>query len=548
MNIDMDSILKKLGMTLGAKAAAGLVIRASSLELVAMGGRQVVASARVPIEGEGPEPLSRAIQRALTQCGLKTKKLAVAIEHPGVLFRSFTMPLLPNAEWESAVQFEARRYIPFKTESLVWDYHAVQSQDAKQLEVVFAAIPREAFRLVQDALTAAGLQPSVIEPRSVSLARLARAATGAASHEPVCLVDVEPEVAHLAIVKHGVPYLTRDISLLPKAGPAAAEGAPQPSADEPGEPVDQRAQRLLSELSVSMDFFVREYPSTTISRVLLFGERQLVEPWCHLLSGKLSCPVEPGTLMGVQSAQGELPLSFASAVGLLERVGNGREASIDFLKRGLVKAPQGERPSLAQLTQPVSRAELASTLRTPQAAVCAAALAGLLGIAWLLGSLRVGAVRRQVSQLVASRPDVGWGLHQMTPEALAPLKEAAAAQVRFLAQVMEQRVSAAAKLDALARSLPDGMWLNGLTFEDRIDRATGASQPRLVIHGACLLGEGGKELAMIQQFEDEMKRNPVFFSGFSVAQLERINTKADEASNQYTYHTFELNCDAGRRL
>ena len=540
--------LDEMRLMVGAKPVAGLVIRPGAVELLAMEGRRVAVSVRVPIEGDGPEPLSRAVQQALAQGRLKTKRLAVAVEHPGVLFRSFTLALLPKTEWEAAIPFEARRYLPFKTESLVWDYHAIQHPEAKQMEVVFAAMPRDAFQVVQEALAAAGLQPSVIEPRSVSLARLAQAIPGAAPDEPVCLVDVEQEAAHLAIVKHGVPYLSRDISLLPKAAPAAAEGAPEPGADGPGEPADQRVQRLLSELSVSIDFFIREYPSTTISRILLFGERQLVEPWCGWLAGKLSCPVEPGSGLVGTRIEGSLELSFASALGLLARAEHGREPAVDFLKRSLTKVPQGERVSLVQLVQSMSMARLTATLRTPQAAMCAAALVGLLGVAWLLGSLRVQSVRRQVSQLIAARPDVGWGLRQMTQEALAPVKEAATSQLTFLAQVMDHRVSAAAKLDVLARSLPEGMWLNGLTFQDPIDGASGTSRPRLIIQGACLLGERGKELETIQQFEELVKRDPVLFSGFSVTQLEYINTKADPVSNQYTYHTFQLNCDANRKL
>ncbi|MBI2104708.1 MAG: pilus assembly protein PilM [Candidatus Omnitrophica bacterium] len=543
MKLDVDSMLKRLkqaGAARGAKPSVALVVRASALELLVLDGPRVAASARVPITGDQPDRLAQAIRAAVAATGLKAKRVAVAIESPDVLFRCFTLPILPKAEWETAVPFEARRYIPFKTEVLVWDYRVIQQDaEAKRMEVVFAAIQRETFRAVEEALAAAGLQATVVEPRSVSLARLAQPAKGSGADAFVCLVDVEEDVAHLAIVKDGMPYLTRDISLLPAVKlPVAAEAAPEgaPAA----EPADLRVQRLLSELSVSLDFFMRENPSTSVSRVVLCGPRQLVEPWRQWLSGKLACPVESGSGLLAPLVPGELELAFASAVGLLHAA-HGREGSIDFLKRSAAKGPQAERKAALPV---VSIPELAAAMKTPQAAVCAAVLAGLLGVLWVLGSANVGSVRRQLTQLKASRPDVGWGLKGMDQVALAPIKEAAAAQAALLLQVMDQRVSVAAKLDALARTLPDGVWLNGLLFEDPIDGATGQSQAKLTVHGACLLGEAGKELEAIQALEEQMKHTPAFFEGFSAAQLEQITARTGgEASKQYSYRTFQLHCD-----
>jgi len=526
----------QMRLTRGTKTVAGLVVRASGLELLVLEGPRVVASARVPIEGSQPDRLAQAIRAAVAATGLKAKKLAVAIESPDVLFRFFTLPVLPKAEWETAVPFEARRYIPFKTDALVWDYRVIQRAEAKRMEVVFAAIQRETFSAVQEALAAAGLQATVVEPRSVSLARLVGAAQGAEADAFVCLVDVEEDVAHLSIVNGGIPYLTRDISLLPTLALPAGQEAPA------AEPTDLRVQRLLSELSVSLDFFMRENPSTRVSRVVLCGPRMLVEPWCQWLSGKLACPVESGSGLLAAQVQGELELGLASAVGLLCAAGRGREGSIDFLKRNLMRGPQAERP-MPRLA--VSVPELVAAMKTPQAAAGAAALVGLLGLLWVAGSVQVAAARRQLSQLAASRPDVGWGLSHLSKEALVPLKESATAQVTLLAQVTDRRVSAAAKLDALARTVPDGVWLNGLSFEDPVDTAMGTRRPKLMVHGACLLGEAGKELDTIQAFEEQMKRTPTFFEGFTTAQLEQITEKTDgKAPRQYSYRTFQLHCKA----
>jgi type IV pilus assembly protein PilM len=534
--------------------SAGLVIRSKEVELLAMRGANVVSRVRVPIESAD---LTQAVRQAVAASALKlkTKKFAIAIPTDDVLIRFFTMPALPKTEWDTAVQFEARKYIPFKTELLIWDYHATQASASKQLEVVFAAIPRDAFHRIQESLAAAGVQPTIVEPRSLSLARLVEPVKGRPSNEFVCLVDVEQDAAHLAIIKNRMPYLTRDISLLPSTNLTApgqsggeavqAEGGARVAdaglaEDLEAGVVDPRAKRLLSELSVSMDFFVREYPSTSIPRVLVCGDETLIGPWCRWLSDRLHCTVELGSALLNQRVQESLPLSFAAAVGLLQAAKDPKGLSLDFLKRSLVKATGVQRAPGMSIATAGGLSALLKTLKTPYAAVCASVAVGLLVALWFVGTLQVEAARRQLEQLVRSKPDVG-GLSQMTEQELGPIKEKAEAQLALLKQILGQRVRTAEKLDALARSLPEGVWLTGLTLENHLD-AAGKSQLRLTVNGACFLGEQGQELRAIQTFEEQIKRNPTFVRGFSTAQLDQINAQADP-QQQHTYRTFQLNCN-----
>ena len=549
----------------GSGASAGLVIRTKEVELLSVRGKSVASRVRVPIDGDTEQHVIQAIQQALSTAGLKTKRLAVSITSRDVLFRFFTIPAMPKTEWDSAVQFEARKYIPFKTESLVWDYRAKPSTTSdQQLEVIFSAIPKDTFVQVQEVLASAGVQPTILEPTSLSLARLIDPAKGASPNEFVCLVDVEQEVAHLAIVKDQMPHLTRDISLLHSAqlpeaggGPGSAEaGTVPPQAGPVAAPgdggeverrsaVDPQAERLLSELSVSMDFFMREHPSTTIPLVMLFGDETVVGPWGRWLAERLHCAVELGTGIVESRIQGGLPLSFASALGLLQATKSPPGARLDFLKRSAVKSSVAPPPASA-----VAASGALASLKSPRVTASVGLAAGALGVLWFAGTLLAASEQRQLSQTIRSRPDVGWGLHQMTKKDLDPIKEKADQQLTSLKQMMNQRVSLAAKLDALARALPDGMWLTGFTFENRPGAAGTVSQLRLVISGACFLGGTGQELSVIQQFEEEMKHNATFFKGFSTAQLDQIDARVGGADRQqqYTYRTFQLNCNSERPL
>ena len=529
---------------------AGLVIRTNEVEILAMKGKTVASRVRVAIEGKEDHHLISAIRQAVEAAGLKTRRLAVSIPSQDVLFRFFTVPAVPKTELDAVVQFEARKYVPFKTDTLVWDYRAVPAKGSNQLEIVFSAVSKELFQQLQDALAAAGIQPVLVEPRSVSLARLVEPAKGAASEEFACVVEVERDAAHLAIVKNRLPYLTRDVVFAAAAeAPPEPPAAQEPAAQEPAaadasraREVDPRGQRLLSELSVSMNFFLREYPSTTIGRVLVFGEEGVVGPWCGWLSGQLHRAVEMGNACVDPRVAGSLPLTFAPALGLLEAARQPAEASLNFLRRSAAKPAAGQRSraGAAWLSMP----ELLAVLKTPQAVVCIGLAACALGGFWFLERRSVSAERDRLNQSIASRPDIGSALDAMSKEETGSLKEKAEAQLAFLKQVIDQRLRVAAKLDAVARALPDGVWITGLTFEDRMS-PSGKKQFRMAIRGACFLGETGQELSAIHTFEEQVKRNPAFFSGFSVVQVDQIDAKT---SAEQTYRAFQLNCNSERAL
>ncbi len=522
-----------------ASAGTALVIRAREVQLSVPDGR-TLKTVRAPINGDGEEAIAQAIRQAMATGGVKTKRMAVSIAHTDVLIRSFTIPVIPKSEWETAVQFEARKYIPFKPESLAWDYHVLPASDAqaKRLEVVFAGIARETFTKLQAACAAAGIQPVLIEPMSVSLARLAAERSQGSTKRFSCLVDIEAEGAHILIARGGLPFLSRDVNFA--NGSESAEASNEPAAD-------RRVQRLLSELHVSISFFSREYPAAAIGQIWLFGDEALISTWSQTLAGQMSCPVASGReLLSGESEQG-LPLSCGSHAGVLRAQGAGSGPVLDFLKRAAPSVPDVSRPGGRTAAVPTSLAGVASLVRPAELAVFGVVAAMILSICWGLGAQAVTGAQRQLDQLTASHAPVGHGLDAMDKKALTPIMEKAKKDLKLLEQIMTGRVSVAAKLDGLARSLPDGVWLTGLTFDGKWD-ANGKNQVKLTVNGACYLGEGGKELSAIQEFESRVKQDQKVLKGLTTAQLGQINAQSGPREQPYTYRTFALNCQSGNKL
>lgn len=527
--------------------SAGLIIRPEAVELLVMRGRSVTSRVHVPIEGAGELALTQAISNAVAAARLTTKRLAVSILSPDIVIRFFTLPPLPKAEWDTAAQFEARKYVPFKMDSLVWDCAVLQpaaagrslsssastEQSAGRLEVVFCAIPREIFSRFQSACSAAGVQAVTIEPLSVSLARLVAARPAATAQEFVCLVDIGRTRAHIVIARDGIPYLTREVNLSDEAAAGAAEVSPA------------QAAHLLSELSVSMDFFMREYASARIANTVVLADEERLASWCRLLAEQLSCAVEPGGTLVTTHADAPLPLPFAPAVGLLQAATGQHGITVDFLKRERSAVPAV--PPAAKLAA-VDVKMLAASMKQPRLVVAGLVAASVpLAAFTALGMHQVSVARQRLQQVRSAQARVGLGLDGMTAEAMAPLHDKAAKQLTLLKQIIDGRVRVAMKLDALARLLPDGIWMTNLTFDNPVDATSGKSQPYLTVSGACFLGASGQEFTAIQGFEDQVKKDAALFKGFDVAQLGQITASTDQRQ-RYTYRTFQLNCRSERKL
>jgi len=576
----MDFTVGKLPQLTLSNAHVAVVIRGNAVEVVERTGRgkgaRITKHVRVPIvaspdvvapadpqtltsgmeqtagatpqrqETANMESLATAIKAAMVEAQVKTKRVIVSLPSQDVLLRFFTLPNLPKSEWDSAIQFEARKYVPFKMDTMVWDYEVLEnvpiarngpatSPNSESLGVIFMAAQRQLVQGIRAALTSAGLQASRIEPAQLSLARFMTADATGSGPAFACFVDVEPDGAHVVIVRDGQPYLGRDMTFQLEEPPTSADGG------------NVRVQRLLSELRVCFDFFTREHPTARINTVWLFGDEGTVAPWCDAIAGPLQCPVKLGTELLIErsdrSEQG-LPLSFASAVGLLRSADERSGVAFDLLKNSESRAPKSHRTSRRK-AKPIGQ-ELAEVLKTPQAWGGAALAIGALALLWMLGSQQIAVERSGLERLVQSRPVVGWGLDGKSAKAVEPIRKEAKEQLALVKQLVQERVRVAAKLDALARSLPDGIWVTELNFEERFDQK-GKSQMSLTVSGACYLGETGSELGAIQDFEAHLKQNTTLSEGFQAVRIGKIDAQTD-ARRQLTYRTFQVDCRSEGKL
>ena len=525
-----------------AKTQVGLVLRRKTIEVVQVrhgfGGARLSKVVSVPIRGTDDAQVVEAIRTAVETAGVARQPIGVSLAAQDILLRSFTMPRLPKPERETAVRFEARKYTPFKIDDLVWNFHAKESRDAKQMRVAFVGVRAQAFARVQGWLAAAGVTPAFLEAQSVSLSRLALPRSKKSSEEGfvgLVEVDLEAGVAHLVVAKDGLPYFSRDVQL-------AME---QEGALEGSQATDLRVKVLLSELRLSLDFFARENPAASLHRLVLFGDAATIAPWASSLAEQLRCAVSLGTVPLKDQAGQDVRLHLACAVGLLLRDLQPNAIKLDFVERHAAPSGEGEAMAAAQpiadrffgaVFGTVFNPEFLRAMRQPATTqfVVASAVVTLLTV---LGYQPVMQAQAELTSTVNAFPDVGWGLKNRPRAEVEALKGLVDARLAVASNAIHRRMVATEKLNVLAKELPEGIWLDGLTYQDRFE-PSGGRQAALTLQGSCFLSTPGGEVEVITQLARQLKQDPKFFQGFAASQLGEIATR--DAGNQTSYRTFTL--------
>ena len=92
--------------------------------------------------------------------GVETKELVATIPSKEVLLRSFLIPPLPKGEINTAVNFEARKFVPIKLEELYFDYliQKTKLKGSKKLKTYFIGIKRDILKKFIYALEQSNLE------------------------------------------------------------------------------------------------------------------------------------------------------------------------------------------------------------------------------------------------------------------------------------------------------------------------------------------------------------------------------------------------------
>ena len=512
----------------------GLYIRPAWIEAVelcrGLAGVSITRFGRFPLLSGDPAKLTDGVKGALEAAHIRTRETVLAIPSQEIFLRYFLLPVIPKSEWYNAVKFEARKYVPFKMEELIWDNCILEQPALRQIGVVFVGVRKEVLNQYVTCVRNAGLRLVAVEAAAFSLDRVVQYGRRAADEKVTVLIDLGGETAHVALTKAGLPLLAREVALLPPVEGRSVEelvrhqaggGAVAATAES-----DQRLQHLISELHLSIDYFTREFSHDQIREMLLYGER-VDQAWIETLNGEFHVPVSAGELAAALRGGGRLLGGWTVPVGLGLRAVKTGGPRINLLQ-----------PEASAAVRAAPRRVLWWT--RVEMAVAAVALAAC----YAAFAHQIAQTQQQVTAARRQRAALHLPHENQSLQIATGIREQLDQQIAIARQRVRDRVLLTPKLSVLTRLLPEGVWLGQLLYTAGADTGRpGERSHSLTLQGFCYRDSATRELELISQLVQSLRNDTTLFQGFNRAELGSVKNVMVQHCN---VTTFELRCLAAR--
>jgi hypothetical protein len=465
-------------------------------------------------------PWGAMVAEVLREQGVRGKKAFLGLSDQDLFIRSFQMPILSKNEIDLAVQFEVKKYIPFKTEDMVFDYQRRIDKKSRKMDILFMGVTKTVLGDYLLSLSEAGLQTQAIEPGGFALLRILSLTKQLDPNSSFALIAAQDREAECIIVDRGFFCFSRNVMLLQPSA-SAGEG---PSYKE----------RLINEVRISLDYFRRQFSSRQIAKALFISKNLAEEAEFILgISEDLSLTVERVELEKDKGADSLKDLNSlrAYAIALKDAVKIPLAVNLGKYAQPVIGSAQ------AEAALPEAREEkgpLVFDIFLIRYAVVLVAL--LIGLAFVYPRLKARPLTKQLINARAKTEEaVPAGLKDLAPDALEQKKTEYAEKVAALEKIVNSRFSITPFLNSVPAVLERGVWLEEMTIR------LGEKNNSLRIRGAVYLEDQGAAYETVSAFYRKLKEGPDVMRGFKDLELRSVTrgeVRKDNIAYQVTY--FEI--------
>ena len=259
------------------------------------------------------------LQKSIRESRVNIEKSDVVICVPSrdLIVRFFEIPRIPKKDLSASIGFEIKKYIPFRTEDITYDYQTHFQKNI--IEVLFTGIKNEDLEKYNSILTQLKFNVLAIEPSQFSLFRLLKIKRVISNKEAVVIVELDKEEGAISIVDNGIPCFSRDIKISSAAEPAEVD-------------IETVSFRIVNEIRVSIDYFRRQFLRKGIDKIIVLSKKESKE-LNSTINKELSTSVQYQNPNDIFGAKDEYSLDLAKALGASQRVSKPSSLIINLGKR-----------------------------------------------------------------------------------------------------------------------------------------------------------------------------------------------------------------------
>jgi len=371
-------------------------------------------------------------------------KIALAVPTTDLIVRFFEIPPIPKKDIAATVNFEIKKYIPFKTEDITYDYQT--RLEEKVIEVLFAGIKNDDLAKYSSLISQSKINISAVEPSLFSLLRLLKIKKVVTVKDAAVVLELGKQDGSISIIVNGLPCFSRDIKIA--------------SSGESGEAEESSAHfRIINEVRVSIDYFRRQFLKKAIEKIIVISSSESKE-LLSVFNKELSLPViykSSNDLIGVKD---EHSLDLAKAFGASMRVVKSSALTVNLAKK--------EQPAAVVSSQKIVNDLMGELSDIPKATlfkVFGLIVVTIIGVfAYCQFRLKpyqeeLMVVSKQANEALVQE------LSGMNVAALKDHKQKLQNKIKTYEKVFNKGFSISEKIKILAQLLPEGMWLEAITFE-----------------------------------------------------------------------------------
>ncbi len=520
----MQRLIKSL-----KKTQLGIYLGQDALSIVEFSGKEIRKYCRQSLSSFGANlteisddeiKFAAVIQKAIRENDFGSRDVHIALPAFDVLVRFFSIPIVPKKDIDSTVNFEARKYIPFRIEELIFKFIS-QRKDLKSLDIIFAAIKKKIIDRYIKVFNQVGFNILSLEPSSLSLLRLAYLRTGLNRDRKkgVLIVDIDSNLSNgdIIILDSGTPCFIRDISLISSTSIAGSE--------------DTQAgiSKLVNEIRISIDYFRHRQNrrGNDILSIYLFSDSNQVASWADTITQELGikcASFEAGQILNIEAAHCDL----LKAAGASLRPALKFPIDLNLLKK--VPEIKKAKPQFAD----IAKAFIIKTAFKTYA-ITAAVLVAMVFLIWFLGNLKVKNLEKQLSNYAMPKGQSIFFTKDISREEndFKKIKESLIEELGQINSMISQKVYLTEKIERLSMLLSEGVWLERVNFRGDL------SGMEMNLQGIAYLESPEEEVNAINQLLSNLRSDAKFKDGFKDITLSSINqSKLDE----FIVRQFQIQC------
>lgn len=451
------------------------------------------------------------LKEELIKNKIESKEVAVVLSGKDLIIRSFEIPFLSREELTTALNFEIKKYIPFKLEELISDFQWVLDKSTQKIYVLFMGIKNETIEKYLSVMGKLGLKVSTIEYSAFSTLRLFKLSQVRAKGI-IAVVDaslIENDEINFMVVENGFPLFSRDITTI-KELPGEADGSEK-------DRTYAVSEKLRREILISLNYFERKFVGKYPNKIFF-----IMHPDQKFNLGtfkEVGLEIQFIDLDKINRYIGK-PISFSlpfikAYAGSLSEIDAG-------IKINLLSAKEKTTPKIS--VEP-SRAASLITIIKPHSKVVIACLLICITI-YFFGIFQKLPLKKELVNIRGVRPHVSGVNPDANYAELTNLFSGYREKINTLDSFVKKQLYVTELLDTIARLMPEGMWLENLSFKNKREE----DKIELILEGMAYLDDSNREVELVNIFLSKLKGTPLFveyFSETNITSLDRQQIEKD---------------------